>query len=125
MRALSAMAKSRNNLPDGVLNTGLAGLVAVGIHSFMASPYEDIKPLLVEMFGCIKIIEPALPNGRALMPEDIEEVLTRINLRTEALDLHTGFFKAALQSISAAGKTLIVKAETSLDTQTTATPSEP
>ncbi len=45
------------------------------------------------MFTCIKIIpSPDKPDvTRALLESDIEEVMTRVLLRREVWELHTGF----------------------------------
>jgi hypothetical protein len=99
-RAINAMSKANMALPADLLNGGMAAFVSAGLSAFISAPFEDIRPLLDEMFACIQIKEPAII--RALTEEDIEEIETRVLLRQEVLDLHLGFFKAAVQLISVA-----------------------
>jgi len=99
-RALNAMSKSLGGFPDELMSAGMSGLTAVAISAFARADYAAIEPLLDEMFDCIKIKEPAIE--RTPTDDDIEEVATRIKLREEVLELHLGFFKAAISWIMAA-----------------------
>lgn len=101
-RALNAMAKAMGDIPPELMRSGMAGLTAAALSAFARSHFDEIAPLLDEMFTCIQIKEPVMT--RALIEEDIEEVATRIKLREEVLELHLGFFKAAVNWILTAAK---------------------
>lgn len=126
-RAISIAAKSGIDLPAELLNSGLAGFAVLGLRAFLSAPFHDTEPLLNEMFECIQYVpDPSRPElKRRLTESDIEEVSTRIALRQEVLDLHLGFFKAAMQSIRSAASAALSKAETILNTSTSPGLSEP
>jgi hypothetical protein len=68
----------------------MAGLFGVGISALLKISYDDAAPLLEEMMSCVQIVEKAVT--RLLTEDDIEEVATRVYLRTEVLKLHTDFY---------------------------------
>lgn len=92
-RALMAMAKSGVEIPDGLERAGVAGIAVVGLRAVAGMPFEEAQPLLDEMMACVEFIpDPARPQvHRYLIEDDIEEVATRIMLRQEVIELHTGF----------------------------------
>lgn len=102
MRALLALTNAGAELPDDILNAGMAGMATMGLQALTSLRYDDVKPLMDEMFTCVEICpEPNNPNVvRALVEDDIEEVLTRGLLRKEILDLHMGFSRPGVQSTS-------------------------
>ena len=106
-RAMNSMAKALGGFPESLLESGLAGLTAVALSAFARSHFDDIEPLLDEMFTCIKFIpNPQNPNVvRPLIEDDIEEVSTRLKLREEVLGLHLNFFKPAVILILTAMRT--------------------
>lgn len=94
IRALMALAKNNAQLPDDVVGAGMAGLAFVGVQALSTLKFEEVEPLLDEMFQCLQMVPD--PSGhpdivRALVANDIEEVMTRVKLRSEVLTLHTGF----------------------------------
>lgn len=97
MRAFLALARSGVEVPDNLAAAGLPGLAAVGFRAFTMMSFADAEPLLDEMFGCItRVVDPAKPiYARVLAEDDIEEVATRVFLRGEVIELHTGFSPAA------------------------------
>lgn len=106
LRALNIMSKSLGGFPPSMLGAGMQGLTAIGISAFARANWEEMEPLMNEMFTCIQIIpNPANTSiTRALLEDDIEEVATRLLLRQEVLDLHLGFFKAAVNWILTAAQ---------------------
>lgn len=102
-RAFLALARSGVQMPDEVSGAGFAGLALMGLRALSGLRFEDAEPLMDEMFGCVAF----LPDGRAelrrpLMEDEIEEVATRLHLREEVLELHTGFSLAGALSKSTA-----------------------
>ena len=79
----------------------LEGLVKFLMRCFTMVDFEELKPLLDEMFACVRFLpNPNDPGvSRALMEtgadsDDIQEINTRLLLRREVLMLHVGFSSA-------------------------------
>lgn len=99
-RAINALLASGIEIDDAVAASGLRGLAASGLASlasFKGVPWDLLEPLLDEMMTCVQIVpDPARPAViRPLIEEDIEELMTRLQLRAEWIDLHMGFSTAA------------------------------
>ncbi len=99
-RAFFAMASNGVDIPPDVMQMGLGAITAIGVRSIMTMGFEDAAPLLDEMMMCVQIMpDPSKPDLlRPLDREDIEEVGTRLKLRSEVFELHTGFSVAAFLS---------------------------
>ena len=93
MRALLALVKGNVEIPDGFEDSGMAGMSEIGLKAISKLDWRDAQPLLEEMWGCIKFMpDQSKPHiVRNLIEEDIEEVKTRITLRSEVWNLHVGF----------------------------------
>jgi hypothetical protein len=96
IRAMGAMARAGSDISLETLAGGAGSmtvLVAAGMKAFLAAPWEDIEPLLAELFGCVQIQpDPGHPEvRRPLVGDDVEEIDTRIRLRDEVIRLHVGF----------------------------------
>lgn len=105
IRLLCGLAKSGVELPDGWQELPWAALASLGVKALLQMPFFEMKPLLDEMMDCVKIIvDPSKPEAttRTLIPDDIDEIATRLTLRKEVFQLHTGFSQGADPSISAA-----------------------
>ena len=89
-RLLLAITKSGVEVPDNIVDMGMQGLAALGVRALAGVRYDEIGPLMDEMFMCVQIRQPI--GVRALVEEDIQEVVTRLKLRAELIALHTGFF---------------------------------
>jgi hypothetical protein len=100
IRALLALMNEGTQLPEGFDQMGMAGMAEVGVRALSNLRWETAKPLLDEMFACVKIMpDPKKPKVvRDLEENDIEEVVTRFKLRKEVFNLHAGFFKLASPS---------------------------
>lgn len=93
--AINGVARSGLVHVSDLKDTPMAGLAALGVQAFMGMAKADLQPLLAQMFSCVTRVMPAAPQGRLLQEEDIEEVTTRLKLRREIFELHTGFFANA------------------------------
>lgn len=101
-RALLALTNSGVDVPDDLLGGGMATVAAFGIRALTRLRYHDAEPLLAEMLGCVQIC-PDTRNQqivRSMVPNDIEEVATLVQLRVETFNLHVNFSQPADPSIS-------------------------
>lgn len=92
IRALLALAKAGVTVSDAA--QGMAGLAAAGLSALGSLPFEDVGPLMAEMFGCVRYQhKPGHPLQEIEDGEksQIEEVSTRLELRKRIFKLHTGF----------------------------------
>ena len=92
-RAFGVMVRAGLKVPENQqIIGGMAALGVYGLSAFLSGPWPEVQPLLAEMMDkCVKISEAALPVGRPLTRDDIEEPITIVRLREEAFKLHTGF----------------------------------
>lgn len=100
LRALGAIANSGMEIPEDVMRLGMGALVAVGFKGLLTMQFDEAEPLLDEMMDCIVIV-PDPKNPAVVRPvddEDIEDVTTRLSLRSEVFELHTGFSPAGFLS---------------------------
>jgi hypothetical protein len=91
LRALGAAARAGQDIPDNLLSAGWAAITFAAMRAIMGAPFEEVRPLLAEMMACVQIVLPAVPDGRDLIPDDIEEIATRAYLRDEVFKLHANF----------------------------------
>ena len=108
IRASQALVRAGMDIGD-TRDLGMEGLARLGIAALFRVDDESLDLLLEEMFSCIEIIpDPSKPNvHRKLLSEDIEEVVTRIKLRMEVFELHTGFSLAGNKSTPGTSSTSI------------------
>lgn len=90
IRAFLALAHSGAAVPDDFQEAGMAGVALMGIQSLAGLSFEEAQPLLDEMMECVAYQADATVS-RPLVESDIEEVATRLRLRSEVFALHTGF----------------------------------
>ena len=123
IRMMLAMGKVGIEIPEAIRKQGLAGLVGVlqnpdsegaelvsallGVlkvtifANMLRVDPADALPLLDEMMSCVQRQEQQIV--RPLTEDDIEEVATRLKLRTAIWNLHTDFsFGAALSTSESA-----------------------
>lgn len=101
-RALLALATAGTDIPGDIEGAGMAGIAVMGVQALSGLKYDDVKPLMDEMFTCVQICpDRQNPNVvRAIDGEDIEEVSTRLILRKAILELHMGFSLPGVPSTS-------------------------
>ncbi|WP_447876938.1 hypothetical protein [Serratia fonticola] len=99
MRALLAMIRDGIDIPDNVMDSGMAGIGRLGLQMIGKLPYAEAEALLDEMFSCITIAPnpSSLEITRSLVEDDIEEISTRVKLRMAVFNLHVDFSTAAGQ----------------------------
>ena len=93
-RLFLGLARSKVDIPEGIEEAGIAGLLRYGLSgAFSQLHIDDLRPLLAEMMDCVQCIpDPSHPDFmRPLVENDIEEVTTRLELRADWIYLHTGF----------------------------------
>ena len=115
-RALLAMSRSGVEIPEEAMAAGAATLLAAGLRAFTSMAFDDAEQLLDEMFACIEYVpDPTRPTiTRALIDDDIDEVATRLLLRGEVIEVHTGFsVTASLSTLGAAAKAKAATPDTS------------
>lgn len=116
-RAFLAVSHAGVEVPPGVLQLGIVGAAMIGMRAFANTRWEDVEPLMDDMMRCVRICPN--PNDREvvrdLIPDDIEEVETRMKLRQEAIELHAGF------TFADAAWMLQQRASASVASQTTST----
>ena len=103
-RCLLALIGNDTDIPENFADLGMAGLAELGMRSLGSLKWEVAEPLLAEMMECVQVIpDPKVRHVvRPLIEDDIEEVLTRLNLRMEVWKLHMDFLSAVIPSISPA-----------------------
>lgn len=98
MWAIKAMLAigDKVQVPEGATDLGMAGLASVMLSNssaLLGASFESVQDLMDEMFGCIKMCPN--PNDKSvtrhLIEDDIEEITTRIKLRSRVLALHLDF----------------------------------
>lgn len=103
VKAFLAAAKGGVALPEAAAESGFAGIAQMGFSMLANMPPELAFELLDEMMACVQYQpNPAKPEVvRGLIADDIEEVMTRLQLRKAVFDLHVDFSQAAATSTSA------------------------
>ena len=97
MRALIALMKSGMKISDDEKKMGLSTMAEKGFETLqgvMLDP-KDVEPLMDELMSCVQFYDEHTKISRGLFEEDIEEVMTRVELKKEVFYLHTGFLRAA------------------------------
>jgi hypothetical protein len=73
-------------------NAPLAQMAKQGFAGIFKMDPDRAKPLLDEMMQCVRVKLPNSADSRDLLPNDIEEISTRMLLRKEVLEVHVDFF---------------------------------
>lgn len=127
-RALMAAANAGIDIPPEVIKMGAGAALAIGLRALLSMSFADAEPLLDEMLQCVEIVpDPKRPEVvRSLDEEDVEEVATLLLLRSEVIEIHTGFSIAAFLSNlgKAASSTEPAADPLSSNTPTSPSPSE-
>ncbi|MGZ8442538.1 MAG: hypothetical protein ACXWXZ_03980 [Candidatus Binatia bacterium] len=99
-RTFSGMIRAGFEVPQEIVDMGIAGLFSMGFKSFFSIDDDRQDQLFNELMTCVRIIpDPAKPNViRDLIEEDIEEYVTRFKLEWEVINLHVDFLAIAAPS---------------------------
>lgn len=124
-QAFFAVSANGVDVPPEVMQLGMGALMAVGVRAILTAKFEDAWPLLEDMMTCVTVIpDPLKPSlTRPMDKDDIEEVTTRLLLRSEVFELHTGFSVAAF--LSTLGKKAADRDTNLSDSSTSRKSSEP
>ncbi len=98
-----AFNRSAGEIPMDLRGIGWEGIAILSINTFLRGNIqaEEIIPLLDKLLDCVKIVrDPKHPDiaTEIVSADDIEEVATRLWLRSEVLRLHTNFSPIAVLS---------------------------
>lgn len=94
-----ALKGTGTEVSESVARLGMVGVAIVTLNAFMRASIDPdvLVALLDEMMECVQLIRdpkhPEVPSKLAV-DDDIEEVQTRMWLRSEVIKLHTGFSPA-------------------------------
>ncbi len=106
LRAGFAIANAGVKVPDGVLDSGMAGLASLAhvlvwcIRSLQGLHYNAVEDLLDDLMGCVQFQPPGTgPEGAPLPPvqlfkgenSQVEEIRTWFWLKVEAFQCHVDF----------------------------------
>ena len=109
LRAFQALIRGGVELPPGWMRGGMAEFSKLGLEALFKMQYGEAADLMDDLMSCVQIArDPKAPTVFSpIDDEDIEEMGTRIYLKFEVLELHTGFSMAgvreALNSSAPAG----------------------
>lgn len=117
LRMFVALKGTGSEIPEGMARLGIVGVALAGLNVFLRSEIrpEVLEPLLDEMMTCIQVVRDAAHPDVATQlssDDDIEEVQTRLWLRSEVLRIHTNFSVAEALS-------RLISATMSVDFKTT------
>lgn len=107
-KALLALSRNGVELPEDVQSAGMAGIAVLGLQALVKLSFEEIEPLMDEMFACVQIKPGPNEFKRPLLQaeditdgseEDVQEITTRLRLRKEVFDLHVGFSRTGARLI--------------------------
>lgn len=94
LRALLALAASGVQIPDGALQTGMAGLAGFGVAALFQAPHAALRPLLDEMLQQAAYQHDPKHPPQPIRPGPncvVEEIKTFLTLHMALVKLHTGF----------------------------------
>lgn len=123
-RALMAAAQAGISIDEDVIDQGVGAVLAVGLRALLTMGFADAKPLLDDMMTCVEFIPDRSKSDitRKDWHDDVEELSTLLALRSEVVEIHTGFsIPAFLSNLGKAGSRTTAP---SPDTQTSPVSSE-
>lgn len=99
LRAFQALMRAGVQLPPGWMRGGMTEFSKLGLEALFKMQYGEAVDLMDDLMSCVKIArDPRASDVISDIDEvDIEEAGTRIYLKFEVLELHTGFSMAGVR----------------------------
>lgn len=94
LKVVALLARRGVQVPVGSEMAGMAALPSFSPLAMMS--WIDDEALVGEIMSCVQAWPEGSPIARALVPSDVEEVLTRVYLKMEVIALHVGFSMAVV-----------------------------
>jgi hypothetical protein len=94
LKVVAYLARRGVQVPVGAELAGMASLPSFSPLAMMSWIDDDM--LIGEIMSCIQAWPEGSPIARRLVENDIEEILTRVYLKTEVIALHVGFSMAVV-----------------------------
>lgn len=97
MRAFLVLKGSGERIPENVSGMGMVGIAIIGLNVFLQGTVDpaQLEPLLDEMFTCVQAVrDQRHPTAATAVGDYIEEVQTRLWLRSEVIRVHVNFSPA-------------------------------
>lgn len=101
VRAIIAFNRGGGTIPTDIVSAGMQAIFWVGVDTFLRGQMksDEVLPIFNQLLGCAQIVrDPSKrdqisgrPVAHPILAGDIQEVKTRLWLRSEVLRLHTGF----------------------------------
>lgn len=91
IRALQGILGANPDFDIDIFSAPLAKIAGFAFVGLARIPAEQLKPLMDEMKGCVSVLLPDGKTTRALLPNDVEDFMTWVELRKEVFEVLTGF----------------------------------
>lgn len=91
IRALQGILGANPDFDIDIFSAPLAKIAGFAFVGLARIPAEQLKPLMDEMKGCVSVLLPDGKTTRALLPNDVEDIMTWVELRKEVFEVLTGF----------------------------------
>lgn len=91
IRALQGILGANPNFDIDIFSAPLAKLAGFAFVGLAKIPAEQLKPLMDEMKGCMSVLLPDGKTTRPLLANDVEDLMTWVELRKEVFEVLTGF----------------------------------
>jgi hypothetical protein len=91
IRALQGILGANPDVDIDIFSAPLSKIAGFAFVGLARIPAEQLKPLMDEMKGCVSVLLPDGKTTRALLPNDVEDFMTWVELRKEVFEVLTGF----------------------------------
>lgn len=108
IRAIIAYNRGGGQIPMEAISGGMEAIFWLGVNTFLRGQMQadEVIPILDELLECVKMIRDPKARGPDGTPvvsdivsaDDIEEIKTRLWLRSEVIRIHTNFSVGAMVS---------------------------
>lgn len=108
LRAMIAYNRGGGQIPVDAIGGGMKSIFFLGLNTFLRGQMQadEVLPILDELMECVKIVRDPKSRGvdgkvvatDLVSDDDIEEIKTRLWLRSEVVRVHTNFSPAEMLS---------------------------